>query len=144
MTPKTTLLFSLLKPRRILLWLSIILAFIIFKHAFSNPTPHTNNDDNDSTKPRFLYRSRFRDNPDLEYEKRISNALQGIERAVLTENAGGDTLAEERIWQIARDEEQRGDDSRAFESRNGGWIYSVSLLPKLPEGNALDMADDRG
>lgn len=135
MTPKTSLLFSfLLRPRRMLLWLSIILALFIFQHLLSNANPHTTNDgdDADNTKPRFLYRSHFRDDPDLEYEKRISNALQGIERTVLEEN-NGEILAEERIWQIARDEGQRGDDSRAFERRNRLWRYSVSL-PTFPQG----------
>ncbi|KAF3394913.1 Initiation-specific alpha-1,6-mannosyltransferase [Talaromyces pinophilus] len=126
MTPKTSLLFSFfLKPRRILLWFSIILALFIVQHLLSNTTtPHKIDDDNNNTKPRFLYRSHFRDNPDLEYEKRISDALQGLERTVLTEN-NGEILAEERIWQIARDEEQRGDDSKAFERRNRVWRYSL-------------------
>lgn len=142
MTPKKRLLFAfLLKPRRILLWLSIILALFIVQHLFSNATTtaHKIDDDKDNNgKPRFLYRSHFRDNPDLEYEKRISNALQSIERTVLIEN-NGEILAEERIWQIARDEEQRGDDSKAFERRNRVWRYSVSSSD-IPFQVSLDMA----
>ena len=130
MAPKTSILFSLLlKPRRILLWLFIVLALFIFQRLLSNAAPHPVNND-DSTKPRFLYRSHFRDNPDFEYEKSLSDALQGIERAELAKN--GNTLAaEERIWQIAKDEGQRGDDSRALERQNRVWTYSVSPYQEI-------------
>jgi hypothetical protein len=144
MNPKTGLLFSfLLKPRRILLCLSIVLALFIFQHIFTAYNATTHVIDDDDTKPRFLYRSHFRDNPDFDYEKRISNALQGVERDVLAGN-GGDTLAEERIWQIARDEDQRGEDSQAFERQNRVWRYSVSS-PNVPF-KSIDycLADDEG
>lgn len=126
MTPRTSLLFSfLLRPRRILLCLLVVLAPSIFQHLLPNTTTHPIDDD-DSTIPRFLYRSPFRDNPDFEYEKRISDALQSIERDELAKNSN--TLATETIWQIAKDERQRGDDSRAFERQNRLWKYSVSLF----------------
>ncbi|KAE8554866.1 hypothetical protein EYB25_003413 [Talaromyces marneffei] len=138
MNPQTRLLFSfLLKPRRILLWLSIGIVVFIVQPIFSLHTNATLRkiDDND-TRPRFWYRSHFRNNPDFEYEHRISNALQGIERDVLAGN-GGNTLAEERIWQIARDEEQRGDDSKALERQNRVWTYSL-----MTDEKALDFIDN--
>ncbi|EAU29238.1 conserved hypothetical protein [Aspergillus terreus NIH2624] len=58
-------------------------------------------------KPHFLYRSPLRQNPDLEYEKQLSNALQKFEQEVLARN-GGSERAEDRIWQIAQDEDYRG------------------------------------
>jgi hypothetical protein len=127
MNPKTGLLFSfLLKPRRLLLWISIALALFIFQHVLSLHQATTHIIDDNDTRPRFWYRSSFRDNPDLDYENRISNALRRIEKAELANN-DGDTLAEERIWQIAKDEDQRGDDSKAFERQNRIWTYSVIL-----------------
>lgn len=127
MHPRTGRLFSsLLKPRRIFTWTLIVLAIFVLQHLFSVHKATPSIDDND-TKPRFWYRSSFRESPDVDYEKRISNALQGIERAVLAGN-GGNTLAEERIWQIAKNEDQRGQDSEAFQQQNRGWKYSVSFL----------------
>ncbi|EED22047.1 conserved hypothetical protein [Talaromyces stipitatus ATCC 10500] len=126
-------MFLLKKSRRFLLWIPIVLILFIFHYVFSihnnRNGPHT--DDND-TRPRFLYRSSFRDNPDLEYERRISDALQGIEGTVLAEN-GGDTLAEERIWQIAKDEGQRGSDSKALQGQNRLWEYSLMTDEKAED-----------
>lgn len=132
MKPKTSVLCSsLLKPRRIPLWLAITLALFILRHGFFNTTPHTKDNDENDTKPRFLYRSQFREDPDFEYEKRISDALQGIERDELAKK--GPTLASETIWQIAKNEEQRGEDSKAFERQNRVWSYSVSYSQDHPQ-----------
>lgn len=90
-------------------------------------------------KPHFLYRSPLRQNPDLEYEKQLSNALQKFEQEVLARN-GGSERAEDRIWQIAQDEDYRGSDSLAFEQRNHDWTYTVCLLAtlKIPLVQALN------
>ncbi|KAL5363431.1 nucleotide-diphospho-sugar transferase [Aspergillus floccosus] len=75
-------------------------------------------------QPHFLYRSPFRQNPDLEYEKRLSSALQKFEQEVLARD-GGSNIAENRIWQIAQDEDHRGSDSISFEQRNKDWTYTL-------------------
>lgn len=76
-------------------------------------------------QPHFLYRSPFRQNPDLEYEKRLSDDLQKLEQEALTRH-GRSNIAENRIWQIAQDEDHRGSDSISFEKRNTDWMYTVS------------------
>ncbi|RAL13851.1 uncharacterized protein BO97DRAFT_27934 [Aspergillus homomorphus CBS 101889] len=78
----------------------------------------------DEYKARFLYTSSFRRNPDLEYERRLANALQELERAVL-ERHKGNSVAEDRIWQIAKDASQRGPDSIYLQERNPGWAYTL-------------------
>ncbi|KAG0156163.1 hypothetical protein PDIDSM_3340 [Penicillium digitatum] len=73
--------------------------------------------------PRFLYRSPFRTNPDVEYEKQLSNALEKVENAVLESQENNQP--EDRIWQIAKDEKHRGDDSRIFQGKNKEWKYTL-------------------
>ncbi|PYI21879.1 hypothetical protein BO99DRAFT_52528 [Aspergillus violaceofuscus CBS 115571] len=73
---------------------------------------------------RFLYVSPFRHNPDLEYERKLANALQELEKPVLDQQ-GGNNVAENRIWQIAKDESQRGPDSAYLQERNPGWGYTL-------------------
>lgn len=84
-------------------------------------------------RPRYLYHSKFRDNPDVEYERQLSNALRDIEEQELAlhDHAGSpDTL-----WQIllvqAAGSEQRGDDSFDFEEENSDWQYKVRNLMRL-------------
>ncbi|KAL4914306.1 hypothetical protein BDW62DRAFT_145087 [Aspergillus aurantiobrunneus] len=77
--------------------------------------------------PRFLHRSPFRDSPDEEYERSVSEALLKIERDVLNEH-GGDRSAEDRIWQIRlgiHHDEERGPDSVKFTEMNHEWPYSL-------------------
>lgn len=76
--------------------------------------------------PRFLYRSPFRNNPDVEYEKQLSEALEEIEEAVLASQESN--ISEDRIWQIAKNEKHRGDDSIVFEGKHKEWKYTVSTL----------------
>lgn len=73
--------------------------------------------------PHYLYRSAFRSDPDYEFERRVSDALEEIERSVL--GRGEDRIAKERIWQIRLGEGGRGPDSVKFEERNSDWEYSV-------------------
>ncbi|PYI10416.1 hypothetical protein BO78DRAFT_404200 [Aspergillus sclerotiicarbonarius CBS 121057] len=70
--------------------------------------------------PRFFYHSPSREDSDVEYERYLSDALKEVEQA-----AGGEDVAEERIWQIARDEEHRGPESSAFEESNSEWQYTL-------------------
>lgn len=80
--------------------------------------------------PRFLHRSSFRVSPDYGYERKVSEALQEIERNFL-ENHSGDRSAKDRIWQIRlgkSPDEERSPDSIRFSDRNNEWEYTVSLL----------------
>lgn len=80
-------------------------------------------------KPRFLYRSRYRENPDYEYEARIDKSLRRIEEEVLLEE-NGNLEAGEMIWQImlTKGPILRSDDSIAFEEENDFWEYEVGIV----------------
>jgi len=85
-------------------------------------------------RPRFLYRSTFRENPDSIYEQKLSEALRDIERQQVTLH-GPSGPAEEIIWQIILGKEpgaeQRGADSLQFEEKNPEWKYKVSIFESL-------------
>ncbi|KAL4900446.1 hypothetical protein BDW74DRAFT_95570 [Aspergillus multicolor] len=79
--------------------------------------------------PRYLHHSPYRDAPDYEFERKVSEALKTIEEGVLSGN-GGEKKAEERIWQIrlgdnGAGQPERGTDSLAFTERNGEWAYTL-------------------
>lgn len=78
-------------------------------------------------RPRYLYHSAFRKNPDRMYEEQLSNALQEIERQQLSLN--GDEDKTHTLWQIMLgldpSAEIRGDDSLTFEKKNSEWKYKV-------------------
>lgn len=78
-------------------------------------------------RPRYLYHSAFRQNPDLIYEEQLSNALQETERQQLSLNSHEDKT--HTLWQIMLGQdpsaEIRGDDSLKFEKKNSEWTYSV-------------------
>lgn len=78
-------------------------------------------------RPRYLYHSAFRRNPDRGYEEQLSNALQEIERQQLSLNSHEDKT--HTLWQIMLgldpSAEVRGDDSLKFEKKNSEWKYSV-------------------
>lgn len=78
--------------------------------------------------PRFIYRSPFRNNPDVEYEEQLSNALENIENAILASQESN--ISEDRIWQIAKNEKHRGDDSIIFQGKNKEWKYNVSTFAR--------------
>ncbi|KAJ5901508.1 hypothetical protein N7495_002036 [Penicillium taxi] len=85
----------------------------------------TDNDTED--RPRFLYHSRFRTNPDTDYELRLSNALRDLEHRERSLNGlGGHT---DTLWQILLGKtptpEQRGEDSLNLEAANAEWKYKI-------------------
>lgn len=111
----------------------IIFIWFLFYHLPDPPSTQNNTradrpppEHQVEDKPRFLYRSPFRNNPDLEYENRLSNSLAEIEEAVLA--SGESNISEDRIWQIAKNEKHRGDDSIVFEGKHKEWKYTVSTL----------------
>ncbi|KAL4863904.1 hypothetical protein BDV12DRAFT_176904 [Aspergillus spectabilis] len=101
--------------------------------------------------PRYLHHSSFREKPDRDFERRVSEALQQIERDVLSEN-GGSRRADDRIWQIRLgnhpEGEGKGSDSLKFEEKNADWQYTLvtdnqanhfitTVLSSVPELNKL-------
>ncbi|KZN91205.1 Initiation-specific alpha-1,6-mannosyltransferase [Penicillium chrysogenum] len=74
--------------------------------------------------PRFIYRSPFRNNPDVRYEKQLSDALENIEKAVLARSQESN-ISEDKIWQIAKNQKHRGDDSIVFQGKNKEWEYNL-------------------
>lgn len=123
--------------RQKVLWLLIaVFLFFLFNclplrrqtvnsYRIDRPTPRYDVAD----KPRFLYRSGFRKNPNHEYEARVEKSLREIEeRILLAEN--GDIKASETIWQIVlvKGSAERGPDSIAFEMENEGWEYKVRII----------------
>ncbi|KAJ5991743.1 hypothetical protein N7451_007467 [Penicillium sp. IBT 35674x] len=84
--------------------------------------------DNQTEKePRYLQRSQFRTNPDVEYEQQVSDALRDIEeheRALHDGNKSWDI-----IWQMllkdAPTPENRGQDSLQMEEQNPEWSYKL-------------------
>ncbi|CRG91293.1 hypothetical protein PISL3812_08341 [Talaromyces islandicus] len=119
MFPKR-LILGLFTLRRLSLWLVAACTLFLFHHL-NTRIPQSVYDD---TTPRFLYRSSFRDDPDFAYERNLSIALQGLEQTVLAE-LGGNDVAEDQIWQIAKDADHRGSDSISLEQINREWKYSV-------------------
>ncbi|KAA8651407.1 hypothetical protein EYZ11_009219 [Aspergillus tanneri] len=131
------LIVRTISSRRLFLFVLVIFVFALFYRLPSPPktkqagktTPKYDVQDT----PRFLYHSPFRDDPDLEYEERVSEALYDIEHIALQES-GGDNVAQERIWQVMLGEhaahQVRGKDSIAFEERNDEWKYSLVTTAK--------------
>lgn len=117
----------------------ILFAWFLFTHLPSPPATQNNTRaDRPPPKyqveetPHFLYQSPFREFPDYQYEKDLSDALKKIEQSVLDANHGNST-SEARIWQVAisktvGEEELRGADSRSFEGTNSEWIYNVRSI----------------
>ena len=77
--------------------------------------------------PRFIYRSPFRSSPDFQYEKQLSDSLVKIEKAVLAQSQESN-ISEDKIWQIAKNQKHRGDDSIVFQGKNKEWEYNVSTF----------------
>lgn len=84
-------------------------------------------------RPRYLYRSVYRRNPDQVYEEQLSNALQEVERQQLALNGHEDKT--HTLWQIMLGQDpsadMRSDDSLTFEKKNSEWNYSV----RMPESD---------
>lgn len=111
----------------------IILIWFLFYHLPDPPSTQNNTradrpppEHQVEDTPRFLYRSPFRKNPDVEYEKQLSEALKEIEEAVLASQESN--ISEDRIWQIAKNEKHRGEDSIIFEGKHKEWEYTVSTM----------------
>jgi hypothetical protein len=79
-------------------------------------------------RPRYLHRSSYRQSPDYAFERRVSGALEQIERNAIAEN--GDLRADDRIWQIrlGTPNTERGSDSLQFEEKNKEWQYTVRSI----------------
>ncbi|CAI7665719.1 unnamed protein product [Penicillium glandicola] len=119
----------------------IFITFIWFLFYHLPAPPSTQNNTRADRPPpkhqvedtaRFIYRSPFRNNPDIQYEKQLSNALEEFEKAVLSQSQESN-ISGDRIWQIAKDEEHRGDDSREFEQKNNEWEYTLVTDKKAIE-----------
>ncbi|KAF7589309.1 hypothetical protein BBP40_004496 [Aspergillus hancockii] len=114
--------------------LLILAASIYFILYHLPPPPKTQNNtraDRKSPKydvettPRYLHQSPFRDGPDSEYERKISDALLDIERETV-QAKGYDSSVEDRIWQIMLGKYvDRGADSIHFEEENSEWTYNL-------------------
>lgn len=120
--------------------LFVILIWFLFYHLPAPPSTQ-NNTRADRPPPehrvedtaRFIYRSPFRNDPNVQYEQQLSNALEEIEKAVLTQSEESN-ISKDRIWQIAKSQKDRGEDSIVFKGKNKDWIYTVSTLA----GSLLD------
>ncbi|KNG82348.1 hypothetical protein ANOM_010087 [Aspergillus nomiae NRRL 13137] len=98
--------------RKLIFLLLAALIYLVLYHI--PPPPKTKNNTSSNRKapeydvdttPRYLHLSSFREDPDSEYEKRISDALLEIERKALRER-NWDTSAEDRIWQVLVDDKK--------------------------------------
>ncbi|CAG8237679.1 unnamed protein product [Penicillium olsonii] len=117
----------------------IIFIWFLFYHLPSPPVTQNNTragrpspKNQAEERPHFLFRSPFRKSPDLKYEEKISNALERLAQVVLSRNHGN-SISEERIWQVALGDGMRGADSQEFEARNDEWAYTVFRDQKATE-----------
>ncbi|KAJ5725059.1 uncharacterized protein N7483_006416 [Penicillium malachiteum] len=103
----------------------IILRSIELLQSLMNIRPSIPNDE----QPHYLHRSKFRTNPDMEYESHLSSAMRIIERK--EQYIYGDDEASDILWQMLLEDklthENRGQDSLLMEERNAEWIYKVSM-----------------
>lgn len=80
------------------------------------------------TKPRFLHRSPFRQDPDLDYEYKLSEALKVLEQKTLEED-GSDFGMAKKIWQIMLQDGSitrgRNPYSVLFQEYNSEWPTTV-------------------
>ncbi|KAF3398392.1 Initiation-specific alpha-1,6-mannosyltransferase [Penicillium rolfsii] len=93
-------------------------------------------------RPRYLYRSSFRRNPDWIYEKQLLNALKEIERQELALTRHEDKT--HTLWQIMLGQnpsaEMRSDDSLRFEEMNSEWKYSLVTTEWADEFVSITLA----
>lgn len=120
--------------RRFSLLLFAALTVLVWKYLpappeFENDTRHNRPTPNYNVgaKPQFLHRSRFREEPDHEYEAKVDNMLLSVETGVRSagemDNGGIGT-----IWQISltgNEKHERDSDSIDFEQENKDWKYRV-------------------
>lgn len=84
-------------------------------------------------RPRYLYHSSFRANPDHYYEKKLRNELRDLE--IIEEKLRDNATTSSTLWQIMLGRtpgaEQRGEDSILFEEKNSDWEYMVWIYELL-------------
>jgi len=118
------------KNRTYLVLFLISICYLLRTHLPS--PPKWQNDNRTSRKaprhdtqqtPDFLYHSRFRQHPDLDFEAKLENALVTIEiTAPPLEN-----LPVKKIWQTARSKDERPEEGRLWEEGHPDWEYEASL-----------------
>ncbi|KAI9833357.1 MAG: hypothetical protein M1819_003752 [Sarea resinae] len=117
--------------RRGLLKITILAALgYLLYHHLPSPPPTANNDRADRPAPEhevqliphFLHHSQFRQDPNLDYEAKLEDALRSIESNAPA--AATDGIVKQ-LWQIQRTEDARGPDSIAFEEQNKDWAYTL-------------------
>lgn len=106
---------------------ALLLVLVLIK---SLPSLHSHADHSHvENRPRYLYRSTFRENPDTAYEQQLSEALRDIERQQITLHGQGGPS--DTLWQIILGKEpsaeHRGPDSLQFEEKNPEWKYKVGV-----------------
>lgn len=138
-----------LSPSRARRWALLLVAGLIYLLLYHLPDPpkFENNTRADrpppehdvEVKPRFLYQSPYRAQPDAKYEAQLDYALRRIEAAHRASSSsgggsgGGDNdQASDTIWQIMLGNhedllEDRGADSVLFEEQNPDWTHRVRL-----------------
>jgi hypothetical protein len=114
-------------------WRNIIiltlLVYLLYNYFPSPPKWENNRSANrpppvheQSTKPNFLYTSRFRSDPDSDFENQLEQALLEIENRALPD-AKGPT---KNIWQTGPDDAgERDQDCKLWEEHNQDWEYTV-------------------
>ncbi|KAL3475966.1 hypothetical protein BJX99DRAFT_228670 [Aspergillus californicus] len=131
-TRRHSLCLPYIPRRRFSIFISVAIIFVIFRCL-----PSGNNrivsgkwlpDYDVGDVPRYLHHSSYRDYPDYEYERKLSNALQLLEKDVLEKN-GYDYVGQDRIWQIRLGDHPEGNirpqDSLMFEEQNVDWQYTL-------------------
>lgn len=122
--------FPLGSPGRLKYALVLVLVLLVLVrglHSLKNSSDRRQDGLRVGDHLRYLYHSTFRDNPDIEYEQQLSNALRDIEKQqlALSDHLGSPNT----LWQILlvqdSGEEQRGDDSFNLEEENWDWEYKV-------------------
>ena len=93
-------------------------------------------------KPHFLYTSPFRENPDLEFEAKLEDALRRIENGVLSGSGRAeDGNNVDRIWQVMLQKRSsqviRKKESEQFEERNPEWKYTVRTFIAIIGENSM-------
>ncbi|KAL4772466.1 hypothetical protein BDW60DRAFT_222400 [Aspergillus nidulans var. acristatus] len=162
MRPASLQSFPPLLARRRLSFLIVLLFLLFLLHALPPVFSQRRNrrvvggkwlpDYNVDELPRYLHRSPYREKPDIGFERRVREALEGIEKDALAAAGIGDgRLAEQRIWQIrlgGDGDDERGKDSLAFTEMNGEWEYALmtdhqanefiaTVLASIPDLKAL-------
>lgn len=124
----------LLRQRFRIVAVTLFLLYLVYIFLSSiNPPDWQNNRNVDrlapntqkEAEPEFLYRSRFRAHPDVDFDAQLDNALVQIEKAALPLDDG----VVKKIWQIWKDEklsEDRERDMLLWIERNPEWEYVVS------------------